>query len=174
MSEDGTNPEDQRIIIERVRKELIHESTIVLGAGLPQRLRRLLPRETAIRSLDERGQDSPSAEVIVVEADEVSASGDVVVTGHDSLQLLNRSRVIVATPHNHSDGQPKLLEKCRSPVTCRSCVEKVITELGVIEISDLGLILTEVAPRVATDEVKIRTGASLHIADDIRVMEPWD
>ena len=174
MSKSRTISENQRIIIERVRKELIHEDTIALGAGLPQRLRTVLPRETVIRTLDEDGQQSPSVKVIVVEADEVSASGDVVVAGHDSLQLLNGRRVIVATPHNHPDGEPKLLTECRSPVTCRSCVEKVITELGVIEVSDLGLVLTEVAPRVATDEVKIRTGARLHIADDIRVMELWD
>ncbi len=171
MSENGTSAEDQRIILERVRQELTNEDTIALGAGLPQDLRRLLPTGTVIRSLDEGAQEGPSGGVIVVEADEVSASGDVVVTGHESVQLLNGIRVIVATLHNHSDGQPKLLKECRSPVTCSSCVEKVITELGVIEISDLGLVLTEVAPRVGTDEVKIRTGTSLHIADDIRVME---
>ena len=174
MSEDRTGAEANRTIVERVLKELIHEDTIALGAGLPQSLRGLFPRGTTIRSLDEGGHESPSTEVIVIEADEVSAIGDVVVPGHHSLQLLNGSRVIVATPHNHSDGQPKLLKECRSPVTCRRCVEKVITELGVIEICDLGLVLTEVAPGVATDEVKIRTGASLHIADDIRVMELWD
>ena len=174
MSKSRTISENQRIIIERVRREVIHEDTIALGPGLPQRLWKLLPRETVIRGLDGDGQQSPSVKVIVVEADEVSASGDVVVAGHESLQLLNGSRVIVATPHNHSDGQPKLLKECRSPVTCGRCVEKVITELGVIEICDLGLVLTEVAPGVATDEVKIRTGASLHIADDIRVMELWD
>ena len=119
MSKSRTISENQRIIIERVRKELIHEDTIALGAGLPQRLRKLLPRETVIRSLDEDGQQSPSVKVIVVEADEVSASGDVVVAGHDSLQLLNGSRLIVATSHNHPDGEPKLLTECRSPVTCR-------------------------------------------------------
>ena len=63
MSKSRTISENQRIIIERVRKEVIHEDTIALGAGLPQRLRKLLPRETVIRSLDEDGQQSPSAKV---------------------------------------------------------------------------------------------------------------
>ena len=174
MSETGKISDDHKIIIERLRKELLHEDAIALGEGLPQRLRGLLPTDKVIRSLGESGLVGPSVNVIVIEADEVSASGDVVATGHDSLQLHNGSRVIVATSHNCADGEPKLLKECRSPVSCRGCVEKVITELGVIEISELGLVLTEVAPQVATDEVKIRTGTSLHIADDIRVMELWD
>ncbi len=174
MSENGEIADDQKIIVERLRKELLHENYIALGAGLPQCLRRLLPGDKVLRSLGSDGLVGPSVNVIVIEADEVSANGDVVVTGHDSLQLQNGSRVIVATSHNRSNGDPKLLKECRSPVSCRSCVEKIITELGVIEVSELGLVLTEVAPRVATDEVKIRTGASLHIADDIRVMELWD
>ena len=174
MSEKGKISDDQKIIVERLRKELLHDDTIALGKGLPQLLRGLLGADKVVRSLPSDGLVSPSVKVIVVEADEVSASGDVVITGHASLQLHNGSRVIVATPHNRSDGEPKLLTECRSPVSCRNCVEKVITELGVIEISELGLVLTEVAPQVATDEVKIRSGASLHIADDIRVMELWD
>ncbi len=174
MSENGEISDNQKIIVERLRKELLHEDAIALGEGLPQCLRGLLPTDKVIRSLGSDGLVGPSVNVIVIEADEVSASGDVVLTGHGSLQLHNGSRVIVATPHNRSDGEPKLVKECRSPVSCRNCVEKVITELGVIEISELGLVLTEVAPQVATDEVKIRTGASLHIADDIRVMELWD
>ena len=47
----------------------------------------------------------------------------------------------------------------------------IITELGVIEIADLGLILREVAPGVAVDETKRKTAASLHVADDIKLME---
>ena len=174
MSENGKISDGHKIIVERLRKDLLHEDSIALGEGLPQRLRGLLPKDKVLRSLGSDGLVDPSVTVIVVEADEVSASGDVVVSGHDSLRLNNGSRLIVATPHNRSDGGPKLLKECRSPVSCRNCVEKVITELGVIEISELGFVLTEVAPQVATDEVKIRTGTSLHIADDIRVMELWD
>ena len=174
MSKNGKISDEQKIIVERLRRELLHEDEIALGEGLPQRLRGLLPTDKVIRSLGSDGLVGPSVNVIAIEAEEVSASGDVVITGHDSLQLQNGSRVIVATRHNRSDGAPKLLKECRSPVSCRGCVVKVITELGVIEISELGLVLTEVAPQVATDEVKIRTGTSLHVADDIRVMELWD
>jgi len=174
MSQTGAISDGEKIILERLRKELADEDGIALGPGLPQCLMGLLPAGKLIRKLGSDGLAGPSINIIVVEADEVSASGDVVVSGHGALRLHNGSRVIVATPHNRPDGGPKLLKECRSPVSCRSCVEKVITELGVIQISELGLVLTEVAPRVATDEVKIRTGTSLHIADDIRVMGLWD
>ena len=57
------------------------------------------------------------------------------------------------------------------PVTFPRCVALIITEMGVVEISQVGLVLKEVAPGVATDDIKMKTGASLHIADDIKLME---
>ena len=95
------------------------------------------------------------------------------IPGHERFAPLNDTRLIVATLHNHPNGDPKLVSQCQSPVTCKNCVEKIITELGVIEIAEAGLVLTEVSPEISTDEVKLRTGTSLHIADDIRVMERW-
>ena len=174
MQENWTFRGQEEIILERTRRELLEEDSVALGKGLPQRLRDALSRAAVVHSLPEAGPLPPSIGAIVVEADEVSAAGDIVVPGYGNLEPLNGTRLIVATPHNHANGDPKLVQECRSPVTCRNCVEKIITELGVIEIAEAGLVLAEVSPQIATDEVKVRTGASLHIADDIRVMELWD
>ena len=174
MQEKRTFHNKGEIILERVRRELLNEDSVALGKGLPQRLRDNLSEVTGVQTLLQSGRMPASIGALVVEADEVSPGGDVVIPGYERLEPLNGTRLIVATLHNHSNGDPKLVSRCNSPVTCKNCVEKVITELGVIEITEAGLVLTEVSPEVSTDEVKVRTGASLHIADDIRIMELWD
>lgn len=165
--------EEDKVIIERLRRELTGQLAL-LGKGLPARLHESLPGARLLETF-RPGQMESSELLIAVEAKEVSVAGDLVAARDDDMpSAVNGRRVIVATRHNHSDGVPKLLDSCRSKVTCRGCVEKVITELGVVEIKAEGLVLTEIAPGVAADEVKIRTGASLHIADDIQVMQLWD
>jgi acetate CoA/acetoacetate CoA-transferase beta subunit len=49
--------------------------------------------------------------------------------------------------------------------------QTIITELGVMKIKEMGLVLTEVAPGISTDNVKNQTAASIHVNDDIKVME---
>ena len=162
------------VILERARRELLNEDSVGLGKGLPERLRDNLREVGLVQMLDQGGPIPGSLGAIVVEADQVSPGGDLVISGYEHFESPSSTRVIVATFHNHPNGDPKLVSQCHSPVTFRNCVERVITELGVVEISEAGLVLTEVSPEVSTDEVKARTGTSLHIADDIQIMELWD
>ena len=79
-------------------------------------------------------------------------------------------RVVVAMTHTTKDGEPKILRRCSLPLTGVRAVNLIVTELGVIEVTSGGLVLREVAAGVATDDVKKKTEASLHVADDIRIM----
>jgi len=68
-------------------------------------------------------------------------------------------RVVVLMEHNAKDGSAKLVKKCSLPLTGTKVVHMVVTELGVFEISNNNLELTEVAPGTSVDEIKAKTEA---------------
>jgi|TARA_B110000263_G_scaffold196195_1_gene174708 3-oxoacid CoA-transferase subunit B len=68
-------------------------------------------------------------------------------------------RVIVLMDHNAKDGSPKLLKQCNLPLTGAGVVDTVITDLGLFEIKDGKLHLSEIAPNTTLEEVRDRTEA---------------
>jgi 3-oxoacid CoA-transferase B subunit len=75
-------------------------------------------------------------------------------------------RVIVATAHTDRDGKPKIVKECTLPLTARSCVSLIITELAVLEVTQIGLVLREIAVGTDVREVVRKTGASMIIPED--------
>ncbi|MGW4033742.1 CoA-transferase [Streptomyces sp. NPDC004838] len=65
--------------------------------------------------------------------------------------------------HSRKDGSPKQVERCSLPLTGQKVVDRVITDLGVLDITPAGFVLREPAPGVSVDEVRDRTGAPLSI-----------
>jgi 3-oxoacid CoA-transferase subunit B len=68
-------------------------------------------------------------------------------------------RVVVLMEHSAPDGSPKLLRSCTLPLTGAGVVHRVITDLGVLDITPTGFVAVELAPGVAMDELASRTGA---------------
>jgi 3-oxoacid CoA-transferase subunit B len=72
-------------------------------------------------------------------------------------------RVVVLMEHVAKGDQHKILDACTLPLTGVGVVDLIITDLGVIEVTDAGLKVTELAPGVTADEIKRKTGAPLDV-----------
>jgi 3-oxoacid CoA-transferase len=79
-------------------------------------------------------------------------------------------RVVVTMEHVSKDGTPKILDQCTLPLTGRKCVNVIVTEMAVIEVTPEGLVLREVAPDTTVEAVVKATGAPLRVPDDVKAM----
>jgi 3-oxoadipate CoA-transferase beta subunit len=70
-------------------------------------------------------------------------------------------RVFVMTTHTTKDGEPKLVERCTYPLTGRAVVDRIYTDLAVIDVTPGGFEVVELAPQVTAEYVEERTGAPL-------------
>lgn len=80
-------------------------------------------------------------------------------------------RVIVAMQHVDKSGEPKLLKRCSLPFTGQNCVNRIVTDYGVVDVTKDGFILREIAPGLTVDELKKATGADLKIDPELRKVQ---
>ena len=83
--------------------------------------------------------------------------------------LVGAKKVIVAMEHT-AKGKPKILKKCRLPYTAVKCVDMIITEMAVIEVTDQGLVLNEYNPEFTVEQIQEATEAQLIISPALKSM----
>jgi len=83
----------------------------------------------------------------------------------------NAKKVIVATEHTTKDGKPKIVKRCRAPLTAPKCVGLIVTDIAVVEVTKCGLVLKEFAPGWQVQEIQALTEPKLHVAKNLKEME---
>lgn len=124
-----------------------------------------------------RGQH---VDLTILGAMEVAENGDIanwkipgkMVKGMGGAMDLVASaeNIIVAMMHTNRAGESKLLKRCSLPLTGVNCINKIVTNLAVIEVTEAGFKLLERAPGVSVEEIKEATEGTLIIEGDIPEM----
>ena len=120
-------------------------------------------------------------DVTVLGAHQVSAKGDLAnwmlpergvgnIGGAMDLAA-GAKQVIVAMEHTDRHNHIKIVEECDYPITSKACVSLIVTDLAVMQPTEQGLVLKEVAPGWTAEEVQQLTGARLILAPDLKEYE---
>jgi 3-oxoacid CoA-transferase subunit B len=80
-------------------------------------------------------------------------------------------KVVIAMEHTAKDGEKKILKKCNLPLTGVRVVDLIVTDLAVIEVTEEGLLLKEVAPGVTAEQVQSATEPKLRVVDNLKEYE---
>jgi 3-oxoacid CoA-transferase subunit B len=123
---------------------------------------------------------SGRVDLTVLGAMEVSETGDIanwkvpgkMVKGMGGAMDLVASakNIIVAMQHTDKQGNSKLLPHCSLPITGLHCVKKIVSDLGVFDVTPDGFVCIEHAPGVSLDEIKQKTAGKLRISDQVKEM----
>ncbi len=81
--------------------------------------------------------------------------------------VASAKRVVVIMDHAAKDGAPKILKECNLPLTGRGVVDRIITDLAVLDITADGLVLREVAPGFSAKDIQDRTEPTLRVPSDL-------
>jgi len=111
-------------------------------------------------------------DVCVLGAMQVSAGGDLAnwstgeaaaipAVGGAMDLVAGVRRILVVTEHTTRTGEPKIVAECTYPLTGRAVVDRIYTNLAVLDVTSEGLVVRELAPGVTLEEVQAKTGAPL-------------
>ena len=101
---------------------------------------------------------------------EVAENGDLANWIVPGKKVAGCPEVIIVMLHTQK-GAPKILKKCTLPLTAEKCVSKIITEMGVMEVREDGIWVTELHPDYSKDDIQVATACTLHFDPAMKAME---
>ena len=116
----------------------------------------------------------------VLGAMEVAETGDLanwIVPGKKvagmggAMDLVTGARKVIITMMHTQKGAHKILKKCTLPLTAEKCVDLIITEMGVMEVREDGIWVTELHPDYTKEDIQAATGCELHFDPNMKAME---
>jgi acetate CoA/acetoacetate CoA-transferase beta subunit len=118
-------------------------------------------------------------DVTVLGALQVAENGDIanymipgkMVPGMGgAMDLLSGAKKVIIAMEHTAKGNHKLLKECSLPLTAVNAVDLIVTEMGVIEITDVGFVLIEQNPEYSLEEIQAATGAELTVSLSLKQM----
>ena len=120
-------------------------------------------------------------DTVVLGAYQVSEEGDLANWGRPGRPAtgmgggmdlaVGAKKVIVTMLHSTKDGKARIVKKCSYPITAKHCVSMIFTDIAVMQITEKGILLKEVAPGWTAAEVQALTEPRLIIASDLKEIE---
>ena len=179
----------KNFIAARVAKELKDGDVVNLGIGLPTLVPNHLPEgvDLTLQSENgfvglvplEEGQESPHVAVTVLGSLQVDEKGNIAnykIPGKmlpgmgGAMDLVVGARKVIVAMEHTNKGKHKILKECTLPLTAKSQVNLIVTEMGVMKVTPEGLALVEYNPEYTIEEIQAATEAELIIADDLKEM----
>ena len=88
-----------------------------------------------------------------------------------AMDLISGAKKVIVAMEHTAKGSMKILKECSLPLTAANEVNLIVTEMGVIEVTDKGLILVEINPEFSVEQVQDLTEPELIIAEDLKPMD---
>ena len=120
-------------------------------------------------------------DLVVLGAYQVSQNGDLANWGRPGRPATGMGggmdlaagckQVLVMMLHTTKEGAARIVRQCSFPLTTKSCVNKIFTDIAVIDVTDRGLVLREVAPGWTAEEVQELTEAPLIVEQNLKEIE---
>jgi acetate CoA/acetoacetate CoA-transferase beta subunit len=85
-----------------------------------------------------------------------------------AMDLVTGAKKVIIAMNHTAKGNHKILKECKLPLTAVKCVDLIVTEMGVIEVTEKGLVLKEINAEFTVEEVQNATGATLIIPEDLK------
>src|SRR5882724_11210090 len=172
-------------IAARAAQELRDGYYVNLGIGIPTLVANYVPKGIDVILQSENGMlgIGPYPTEQEIDPDLINAGKETVTelkgtsyfSSADSFAMIRGGHIDVAIlgamEQVAKDGAKKLLKQCRLPLTGKKCVNTVMSELAVIDITPQGLVLREVAPGVTPDDVQQVTEPKLRISPELRTIK---
>ena len=120
-------------------------------------------------------------DTVVLGAYQVSETGDLANWGRPGRPAtgmgggmdlaVGARQVIVTMLHSTKEGRARIVKKCTYPLTARHCVSMIFTDVAVMQVTEKGILLKEVAPGWTAEEIQVLTEPRLIIASDLKEIE---